>query len=536
MILQRAQSTSTTLAQTVSTLRTDLETSSTTISRLTTSNTTLHRQTTTAQSALNAAQASQRTAEKTTRILKEKLARTEKTVAEIRTMCANDIRKRDLQIAKLKGFLSDRQRGATGGAQGKGMVGPSCTITGGGSRRAAGASRSGNSSRAAEPNTAPLSVQDASYTLQQESNEFLTQLSQSLSDENDALINLIRTTLNTLRDIQGHKTASHLDDHDSVHYAGAKDSGISIPPIDLIPNSVYSEILTPPSIDTLSTELTNHLANLRDLLSNPSFAPVEEVQVREEEIQRLREGWEKMEMRWKEAVGMMLSFRQRMVVGDEESPMKKGQDGKRWQEEMDELTRGLDEVTMTMEGINERRKNGRVSLGGRQVADESMAEDDLFDSSRVEESAVEESGIEEEQSIVNTESVLEEESMQNEGVQGDEDETTTVHNSVSAHESTPTRNKSNTRRLAVVPPVPSRSPLRNSKTSDRLNRSNDTPNNSLPPPSAMRDTRSRNRHETRERSTGDDTRGLSRKVSFKHLQSPSIINASALENDVDELG
>jgi len=474
-------------------------------------------------------------------------------------MCANDVRKRDVQIAKLKGFLSDRQRGAAGGAHGKGMVGPSCTITGGGARR--GIASSGNrisNSLAGEPAhtsaKAPLSVQDASYTLQQETNDFLTQLSQSLSDENDALIHLIRTTLSTLRDIQGHKPTSSTNENQH-HYAGAQDSGIYIPPTDLVPNPIYSDLLTPPSIDVLSAELTSHLSDLRALLSNPSFVTVEEVQVREEEIQRLREGWEKMEMRWKEAVSMMLSFRRRMVGDgdDSESPAKNGEEGKRWQEEMDELTRGLDEVTMTMDGIKERRKGERLSLGvGRLVGDESMAEESLFDSSRVDGSGVEEQdeGEEQGQSMlldesvadnesIHDESAIEEESIQDQSVSvddgEDEDERTTVHNSTSTHESTPIRNNSSTRNLSI-PPIPSRSPLRDSRTSDRHSRRNNTQNNILPPPSTIRDTRSRSRHNAKGSSATDDRIGLSRKVSFKHLQSPSIINVSVLENDVDELG
>jgi len=438
------------------------------------------------------------------------------------------------------------------------MIGPSCTIIGGSARRGIASSRNNNpasgrasNSPAGEPNTsaAPLSVQDASYTLQQETNEFLTQLSQSLSDENDALINLIRTTLSTLRDIQGHKSTSNPNHDESLHYAGAKDSGISIPAIDLVSNSIYNDLLTPPSIDVLSDEMSLHLSNLRDLLSNPSFAPVEEVQVREEEIQRLREGWEKMEMRWKEAVGMMLSFRQRIAGSDEESPVKNTKDGKRWQEEMDELTRGLDEVTMTMEGIKERRKGDGLSLGmGRAMREESMAEESLFDSSRVDgsEVEVEEEGEEQGHSDLIDESVIDDQSTNDEGVVGEastqdesvninEDETTTIHNSTSAQELTPTRSNSNTR-TPSIPPIPSRSPLRDSRTSHQPSRSNNTQSNILPPPSAMRDKRSRSRHETKGSCTTDDRRRPSRKVSFKHLQSPSIINISALENDVDELG
>ena len=56
----------------------------------------------------------------------------------------------------------------------------------------------------------------------------------------------------------------------------------------------------PTSYNALSNNLTTALSTLTSLLTNPSFAPIEEVHTREDEIQRLRDGWEKMERRWRE--------------------------------------------------------------------------------------------------------------------------------------------------------------------------------------------------------------------------------------------
>jgi hypothetical protein len=58
------------------------------------------------------------------------------------------------------------------------------------------------------------------------------------------------------------------------------------------------------------------LDHLRTLLTNPSFVPLEEVEIRDEEIKRLRESWEKMENRWKLAVTMMDGWQRRLASGD----------------------------------------------------------------------------------------------------------------------------------------------------------------------------------------------------------------------------
>jgi hypothetical protein len=57
------------------------------------------------------------------------------------------------------------------------------------------------------------------------------------------------------------------------------------------------------------------LEHCRAILKDPSFVSIEEVQIRDAEIIKLREGWEKMASKWKEAVLMMDTWRRRMLDG-----------------------------------------------------------------------------------------------------------------------------------------------------------------------------------------------------------------------------
>lgn len=141
------------------------------------------------------------------------------------------------------------------------------------------------------------------YSLKQETTEFLTQLSQGLSDENDALVGLVMNTLATLRSLQGLP----------VDLQAAKDRSSNIGGSD----SLNAMAAAPLSYEELATSIDEVLEHLRGLLTNPSFVPLEEVEIREDEIMRLRAGWEKMATRWKEAVAMMDGWRKRMMdTGD----------------------------------------------------------------------------------------------------------------------------------------------------------------------------------------------------------------------------
>lgn len=216
------------------------------------------------------------------------MARLKGTVIQIRGQCANDIRRRDGEITKMKRHLEGRRgRDGNGGQIGVVVVRPvmSKPQQGGGMH---------------VENDVELGSPE--YSLKQESTEFLTRLSQGLSDENDALIGLVRSTLAALRSLQGlpRDSAQGIDQLDNAGIGHNK----------LIP-------APPPSYEDLASSTDEVLEHLRGILTNPSFVPLEELEIREDEIIRLREGWERMEVRWKEAMALMDGWRKRMVnTGD----------------------------------------------------------------------------------------------------------------------------------------------------------------------------------------------------------------------------
>lgn len=223
-------------------------------------------------------------AEATIRGLKEQAQRLKTTVQQVRVQCANDIRKRDLELQKLKSHLAERQRGKR---EGLGVT----TI---------------NINPAADRGSKPRSlpggdgIHDPGYSLRQETNDFLTELCQNLSDENDSLIGLARNTIETLNDLQGLSNADDTDNSASINTH----------------QSSHGPVTTlPASCEQLSSQMEGVLVHLRTLLTNPSFVPLEEVEVRDEEIKRLHEGWLKMESRWRQAVTMMDGWHQRISDG-----------------------------------------------------------------------------------------------------------------------------------------------------------------------------------------------------------------------------
>ena len=216
------------------------------------------------------------------------MVRLKGTVAQIRAQCATDVRRRDGEIQRLKRHLEGR-RGRDGNGGEVGVV----VVT-------RGVSKGPQGKRFCE---ADADLESPAYSLRQETTEFLTQLSQGLSDENDALIGLVRGTLATLRSLQGLSSESG---------QGPELGGL------LEDTDAANAIMGGPlSYESLATSTDEVLEHLRGLLTNPSFVPLEEVEIREDEIQRLREGWEKMAARWKEAVALMDGWKKRMLdTGD----------------------------------------------------------------------------------------------------------------------------------------------------------------------------------------------------------------------------
>ena len=213
------------------------------------------------------------------------MARLKGSVAQVRAQCAADVRRRDGEIARLKKHLEGR-RGKEGTGAGIGVV----IVTPGVNAKSHGLG-------------GPADEEGTVDSLKQETTEFLTRLSQGLSDENDALIALVRGTLATLRSLQGLPETG----------GAAGPEGGSSPEDDVGGGFMNG----PPSVEALALSTDEVLEHLRGLLTNPSFVPLEEVEVREEEIQRLREGWEKMALRWREAMSLMDGWKKKVVdTGD----------------------------------------------------------------------------------------------------------------------------------------------------------------------------------------------------------------------------
>ncbi|KAL2115603.1 hypothetical protein VTJ04DRAFT_9858 [Mycothermus thermophilus] len=220
-----------------------------------------------------------RSAEANIHRLKEEAARTRTLVAQTRAACANEVRKRDRQIESLKKAVAEagRARGA-----GKAVGVTSITVVGdvGGEPEVVVPGAEGQHGGVGD--------------LRAETNAFLAQLAKSLSEENENLLALIRRTVEQLKDMSG---------WDTVAGAGCGVQGEH--------GDGHALVLAANPAD-LAYEVDEVLEHLRTILTNPSFVPIEEVVVREDEIHRLRDGWEKMESRWKEAVHLIDGWRKRM--------------------------------------------------------------------------------------------------------------------------------------------------------------------------------------------------------------------------------
>lgn len=260
-------------------MRADEETKNEEIARLQVKQEEVTRSLVQAQIAERVAKDELKKVEKAMRSLQEQGVKLKTALAQVKAQCTNDVRKRDLELARLKTHLQGQQRGNRSTA-----VAPSITIIG--------------SNRKPTFDASVHNVADPAYSLKQESNEFLTQLSQNLSDENDRLLNIVRGAVVTLRELLGIQATLR----------GASDSGIGE---DVTTNEKTS--LT--SFDTLTNDLETTLIHLKSLLTNPNFVSIEEVEVREEEIMRMRADWEKMEQRWHDLLAMMTGWRKRMNAG-----------------------------------------------------------------------------------------------------------------------------------------------------------------------------------------------------------------------------
>ncbi|KAK7975683.1 parasitic phase-specific protein psp-1 protein [Apiospora arundinis] len=224
--------------------------------------------------------------------LKDEMTKMRATVAQNRAACANDVRRRDRQIDSLKRAVVDAGR-VRGGNKNRDVVSITVVNEVGIEERANGVSCGG--------------TDEYGYSLRMETNEFLTELAKGLCEENSTLLHLLRRTVERLREMSGIEGANAKSDADN--------GDISVP--------------LPKNADDLADELEGIMMHLRSLLTNPSFVPIEEVEVREVEIHRLREGWEQMESRWKDAVSMIEGWRKRMASSGKSVNMEELQMGLR---------------------------------------------------------------------------------------------------------------------------------------------------------------------------------------------------------------
>ncbi|KAK0907806.1 hypothetical protein LTR57_017114 [Friedmanniomyces endolithicus] len=238
--------------------------------------------------------------ERAVKMLQDQTAKLKTSLAQVKTQCANDVRKRDLELARLKAHLQDQRRGNK-----TSLNAPSITTS----------SAYARSRPAFDASVRELG--DPEYKLKQETTEFLTQLSQNLSDENDSLIGLVRGAVETMQELLGitaqqQKQMQHPDS--AIGSLGSNNSNTkSASTVNGNQNLLQA---LPTSYESLASDLETALSHLKALLSNPNFVTVEEVEIREEEIGRLREGWERMEQRWRDVLRMMEGWRRRMGTGE----------------------------------------------------------------------------------------------------------------------------------------------------------------------------------------------------------------------------
>ncbi|KAI1389399.1 Afadin and alpha-actinin-binding-domain-containing protein [Hypoxylon trugodes] len=272
------------LSTTLRTLRADSQRQTTELARQSDKLSETQRKLDSADANERALRAQLKTAEQNAHRLKEDAVKSKTLLAQARAACANEVRKRDRQIDGLKKAVADASR-IRGGNRNRDVL--CISVTG---------------EVGADERELPVGATQAEgYSLRLETNQFLTELARGLSEENEGLLALVKRTVEGLRDMSGLERGSA---HASV--AGA----------DRHSDNGCAEVVvlgSQKSADELAAELEGIMEHLRTILTNPSFVPIEEVEVREEAINRLRAALETMESRWKEAVHMIDGWRKRMT-------------------------------------------------------------------------------------------------------------------------------------------------------------------------------------------------------------------------------
>ena len=232
---------------------------------------------------------SARKAEAAAKELKEQMLKMKSSLDQVRAKCLQDVRKRDLDIEKLQKQIAQMQRGQRGANEGP---------------RVKQAPVVGRISQ---------SVNTADLGLEQESTDFLAALLNETSGENVTLRRIVTETLETLREMTGMNKPEAEDETEL--------DGIGIPGQYRKSRQKAAEKQQEAALvscEKLASDIAAALEHCQSILRDPSFVPIEEVHVRDDEIGKLRDGWEKMASRWKEAVTMMETWRQNMLAGSPE--------------------------------------------------------------------------------------------------------------------------------------------------------------------------------------------------------------------------
>lgn len=283
-----------------------------------------------------------KTAEAAIHRLKDEAARQKTLVAQTRAACANEVRKRERQIEGLKKAVTEAGR-ARGMGRGGALV---VSVTGSPLPPALSSSKlAGEDETEASFASGPVATAnpDGLYDLRSETNAFLAELAKGLSEENEHLLGLVRGTMGRLKDMSGWE---------------------------------YNDIQNVTGVAEMASEIDAILEHLRTILTNPSFVPIEEVVVREDEINRLRHGWEKMESRWQEAVHLIDGWKRRMQVSGR--PVN-----------MEELKMGLRLSPVRVKNVEETNQGraigmdvGPLRLGLSPVAEHDVDEQQMCDGAR----------------------------------------------------------------------------------------------------------------------------------------------------------
>lgn len=261
------------------------------LQRLQDKNLDLGRQTATAEARQRTLKDAARKAEAQAKELRDQMLKMKSTLDQVRAKCLSDVRKRDVELDKLKTHLANMQRGK------KDASGMKINAINFQPEVKGREQRNGRD------------VNHADWGLEKETNDLLAALLNETSDENVSLRRIVLETMDMLK---------HLTDLEPVceNAEDDEEDGIGIPGQYRKSRREAAEAAKDPSlvpVNKLAEQMCLILQHCRAILKDPSFVPIEEVQLRDEEIIKLRAGWEKMANRWKEAVTMMDNWRRQKL-------------------------------------------------------------------------------------------------------------------------------------------------------------------------------------------------------------------------------